>query len=131
MGTMIKPNFSHGNREKTFFCANRRLVSHVVNAEYVTITNVELDQNTAFEGAMKLFKRETNNSNVVNEMRRRRYHEEAWMMRRRKEKERLMKAKMPRNFMTFDDKNPLADNTIFAQEYGTNGMLIDARRHRT
>merc|ERR1712226_1335770 len=51
---------------------------------------------------MKLFKREANNSNVINEMKRRRYHEEAWMTRRRKEKERSMKIKVFINVMTFD-----------------------------
>lgn len=102
----------------------------IIKDEYVTAANVEVDQQTAFEGSMKLFRRESNNSNVVNEMKRRRYHEEAWMMRRRKEKERTMKAKFPRNIMTFDDKNPLADNTIFAQEYGNNELLLNSRRNK-
>merc|ERR1719169_298115 len=62
---------------------------------------------------MKIFKREVNNSNVVIEMKRRRYHEESWMTRRRKEKERSMRAKAPINITTFDDKNPLADNSFF------------------
>merc|ERR1719316_2289330 len=62
---------------------------------------------------MKTFRREINNSNIISELKRRRYHEEAWMMRRRKEKERSMKAKAPMNVTTFDDKNPLADNSFF------------------
>merc|ERR1719359_2175165 len=93
---------------------------HVVKSEYVTAANVEIDQRTTFEGAMKLFRREVNNSNVINEMKRRRYHEEAWMTRRRKEKERSMRAKATVNIATFDDKNPLTESTIFASDYGIN-----------
>merc|ERR1711959_169264 len=89
-----------------------------VNAEYATAANVEIDQQTVFEAGMKLFRREANLSNVVNEMRRRRYHEETWMMRRRKEKERTMKPKFRQIKMTFEDKNPYFVNTTFAQEYG-------------
>merc|ERR1712170_2351 len=90
----------------------------VIRSEYVTTSNVEIDQKTTFEGAMRIFKREVNNSNVINDMKRRRYHEEAWMMRRRKEKERTMRAKAPRSITTFDEKNPLTDNTIFSHDYG-------------
>merc|ERR1719408_110287 len=99
-------------------------------SEYVTAANVEIDQRTTFEGAMKLFRREVNNSNVINEMKRRRFHEEAWMIRRRKEKERSMRAKAPLNFMTFDDKNPLTDNSIFAPEYCANDINSSSSRNR-
>merc|ERR1712048_443907 len=98
--------------------------------DYSTAANVELDQRTTFEGAMKLFRREVNNSNVINEMKRRRYHEEAWMMRRRKEKERSMRAKAFLNIMTFDDKNPLTDNSIFAPEYCVNDITFSFSRNR-
>merc|ERR1712118_401348 len=101
-----------------------------VKSEYVTTANVEIDQRTTFEGAMKLFRREVNNSNVINEMKRRRYHEEAWMMRRRKEKERSMRAKASLNIMTFDDKNPLTDNSIFAPEYCANDVISSSSRNK-
>merc|ERR1712224_167873 len=88
------------------------------------------DQRTTWEGAMKLFRREVNNSNVINEMKRRRYHEEAWMTRRRKEKERSMRAKAFTNVMTFDDKNPLTDNSILAPEYCVNDIIFSSSRNR-
>merc|ERR1712193_138431 len=102
----------------------------VTKSETVTTVNVEIDQRTTFEGAMKLFRREVNNSNVVNEMKRRRYHEEAWMMRRRKEKERSMKVKALINITTFDDKNPLADNSFFDTELYENHMLFGSAKNR-
>merc|ERR1719446_1264870 len=102
----LGPNYLRKNLDNLPF--------HISRSEYVTAANVEIDQRTTFEGAMKLFRREVNNSNVINEMKRRRYHEEAWMTRRRKEKERSMRAKSFTNVMTFDDKNPLTDNSIFA-----------------
>merc|ERR1711998_607110 len=95
-----------------------------------TTANVEIDQRTSFDGALKLFKREVNNSNVINEMKRRRFHEEAWMIRRRKEKERSMRAKAPLNVITFDDKNPLTDNSIFAPEYCANDITSSSSRNR-
>merc|ERR1719230_2041942 len=70
---------------------------------------------------MKLFRREVNNSNVINEMKRRRYHEEAWMTRRRKRKERTLRAKLPQNVITFNDRNPLLENMIFAHDYRVDG----------
>merc|ERR1719343_2013254 len=116
------------NFSKLKICNNRRdllrSMQIFIRSEYVTTANVEIDQRTTFEGAMRIFKREVNNSNIVNEMKRRRYHEEPWMMRRRKVKERTMKAKFYRNVMTFDDKNPLADSTVFAQEYGVDETRI-------
>merc|ERR1712226_1703121 len=85
-------------RKSNLIGENFNNLSHnEVKSEYVTAANVEIDQRTTFEGAMKLFRREVNNSNVINEMKRRRYHEEAWMTRRRKEKERSMRAKAPMN----------------------------------
>jgi len=94
-----------------------RILRLTIREEYVTVVNVELNNQIAFEGALRLFKREFNNSNVVNEMRRRRYHEEAWMMRRRKEKERMMKVKVNRNLVSYEDRNPMTVNTIFARDY--------------
>merc|ERR1712110_318280 len=90
----------------------------IIKSDYVTTANIEIDHRITFEGAIRLFKREDNNSNLVNEMKRRRYHEEAWMMRRRKEKERMMKRKFSHNVISFDEKNPLSDSTIFAHDYG-------------
>merc|ERR1712190_27572 len=89
-----------------------------------TSANVEIDQKNTFEGSLRIFKREVNNSNVVNEMKRRRYHEEAWMMRRRKEKERKMKRKVIFSIMTYDKKNPLTEITVFAHEYGISDTLL-------
>merc|ERR1711920_1077711 len=94
----------------------------------VTTANVELDQQTAFESAMRIFKREVNNSNIINEVKRRRYYEEAWMTRRRKEKERALKAKTFRRVITYDDKNPLADNSVFASEFGVIDTLLKPQR---
>merc|ERR1711990_925819 len=96
-----------------------------IQSEYATAANVELDQRTTFEGAMKLFKREVNNSNVINELKRRRYHEEAWMARRRKEKERNMRAKRTRNVMTLYDRDQTIENTIFEEEYGMSDTLVE------
>merc|ERR1712014_231694 len=95
-----------------------------------TTANVEIDQRTTFDSAIKLFKREVNNSNVINEMKRRRYHEESWMMRRRKQKERSMRTKVPLNIMTFDDKNPLTDNTIFTPEYCANDIVSSLLKNK-
>merc|ERR1719159_2282339 len=101
------------------------IIQTIVKSDYVTTANAEVDQRTTFEGAIRLFKREVNNSNLINEMKRRRYHEEAWMMRRRKEKERTMKNRMPRYVMTFADKNPLAGNTVFAQKFEASDSLLN------
>merc|ERR550537_2074147 len=101
-----------------------------IKAERVSIASIELDQYTGFEGAMKLFKREVNNSNVVVEMRRRRYHEETWLARRRKEKERTMKVKFPRNVVTFDEKNPMSENTVFTVDYNAGKHLRNPWRHK-
>merc|ERR1712224_1181050 len=84
------------------------------------------DQRTTFEGAMRLFRREVNNSNIISELKRRRYHEEAWMARRRKEKERSMRAKQPRNVMTFSDRHHVIENTIFEGEYGTSNNSVES-----
>merc|ERR1711959_564576 len=99
-------------------------------AARATVANVELDQHASFEGAMKLFKREVNNANVVVEMRRRRYHEETWMMRRRKEKERTMKARFPRNVVTFNEKNPMSENTVFTTDYNIGNAPQNPWRHK-
>merc|ERR1712151_98199 len=101
-----------------------------IRSDYVTSANIEIDHQTTFESALKLFKREANNSNVINEMKRRRYHEEAWMLRRRKEKERAMRAKRLYNVMTFDDKNPLTDNTVFTQEYSITDKLFEPKLNK-
>merc|ERR1739847_221736 len=82
-------------------------------AERATTANIELDQHTDFDVAMKLFRREINNSNVINELKRRRYHEETWMTRRRKIKERGMRAKRTRNVMTLYDRDQTIENTVF------------------
>merc|ERR1712017_4375 len=95
-----------------------------IKAERVTIANVELDQYSNFDGAMKLFRREINNSNIISELKRRRYHEEAWMMRRRKEKERSSRAKRTRNVMTLYDRNNSIENIIFEEEYGVSGNPV-------
>merc|ERR1719235_2604808 len=95
-------------------------------AERATIANVELDQQSNFDGAMKTFRREINNSNIISELKRRRYHEEAWMTRRRKEKERSMRAKQPRNVITFSDKHHIIENTIFEEEYGTGDNPVES-----
>merc|ERR1712224_1079155 len=84
------------------------------------------DQRTTFEGAMKLFRREVNNSNVINELKRRRYHEEAWMARRRKEKERSMRAKQMRNVMTLYDKHRVFESAIFEEEYGAGDYSVES-----
>merc|ERR1711972_679424 len=86
------------------------------------------DQQTAFESAMRIFKREVNNSNIINEVKRRRYYEEAWMTRRRKEKERALKAKTFQRVITYDDKNPLTDNSVFASEFGVIDTLLKPQR---
>merc|ERR1712050_273119 len=119
----IYKNFLNGlslkhHYKKTFFVSDI-----VAKAEMVTSANVDVDQYLTFEAAMKLFKREVNNSNIVNETKRRRYHEKAWMSRRRKEKERLMKAKFYRKTMTYHDKNPLIDNNVFALDSNINDKL--------
>eukprot|EP00747_Dinoflagellata_sp_TGD_P153377 gnl/TRDRNA2_/TRDRNA2_177386_c0_seq1.p1 gnl/TRDRNA2_/TRDRNA2_177386_c0~~gnl/TRDRNA2_/TRDRNA2_177386_c0_seq1.p1 ORF type:complete len:147 (+),score=5.27 gnl/TRDRNA2_/TRDRNA2_177386_c0_seq1:32-472(+) len=95
-------------------------------AERATVANVELDQQANFDGAMKTFRREINNSNIISELKRRRYHEEAWMMRRRKEKERSMRAKQYRNVMTFSDRHHVIENTIFEEEYGTSDNPVES-----
>merc|ERR1719159_376739 len=100
-------------------------IQTIIKSDYVTTANIEVDHRTTFEGAVRLFKREVNNSNLINEMKRRRYHEEAWMMRRRKEKERTMKRKFSYNVMSFDEKNPLSDSTIFAHDYGISDSLLN------
>merc|ERR1719413_303969 len=103
-------------------------VEIVTHSDYVTTANVELDQQTAFESAMRIFKREVNNSNIINEVKRRRYHEEAWMTRRRKEKERILKAKTFQRVITYDDRNPLTDNSVFAAEFGVIDTLLKPQR---
>merc|ERR1712039_110591 len=103
-------------------------VKIVTYSDYVTTANVELDQQTAFESAMRIFKREVNNSNIINEVKRRRYYEEAWMTRRHKEKERAMKAKTFRRVETYDDKNPLTDNSVFASDFGVIDTLLKPQR---
>merc|ERR1712014_368829 len=99
-----------------------------MGSDYVTTANVELDQQTAFESAMRIFKREVNNSNIINEVKRRRYYVEAWMTRRRKEKERALKAKTFQRVITYDDKNPLTDNSVFASEFGVIDTLLKPQR---
>merc|ERR1719265_2878503 len=95
-------------------------------AERTTIANVELDRHANFDGAMKIFKREINNSNIINELKRRRYHEEAWMTHRRKEKERSMRAKQSSNAMTFNEEHHMIENTIFEEEYGTSNNSVQS-----
>merc|ERR1711933_534752 len=95
---------------------------------YVTTANVELDQQTTFESAMRIFKREVNNSNIINEVKRRRYYEEAWMIRRRKEKEKTLKTKTFQRIITYDDRNPLTDNSVFAAEFGVIDTLLKPQR---
>merc|ERR1719281_1182735 len=95
-------------------------------AERATVANVELDQQANFDSAMKIFRREINNSNIISELKRRRYHEEAWMMRRRKEKERSMRAKQYRNVITFSDRHHVIENTIFEDEYGTSDNPVES-----
>merc|ERR1712113_767831 len=103
-------------------------VKIAVYSDYITTANVELDQQTTFETAMRIFKREVNNSNIINEVKRRRYYEEAWMTRRRKEKERALKAKTFQRIITYDDKNPLTDNSVFASEFGVIDTLLKPQR---
>merc|ERR1712224_241553 len=107
------------------------IISHKIKikAERATIANVELDQRSNFDGAMKLFRREINNSNVINELKRRRYHEETWMMRRRKMKERGMRAKRTRNVMTLYERDQSNENTIFDDEFGTSDILVESWRN--
>merc|ERR1712050_50601 len=104
---------------------NNLVVQKYVRSDRAAIANVEIDQRTTFESAIKLFKREVNNSNIINEMKRRRYHEESLMMRRRKKKERTMKNKFLNRVITFEDKNPLTENTIFSHEYCVSNKFID------
>merc|ERR1719343_258528 len=103
-------------------------VKIAVYSDYVTAANVELDQQTTFETAMRIFKREVNNSNIINEVKRRRYYEEAWMTRRRKEKERTLKTKTFQRIITYDDRNPLTDNSVFAAEFGVIDTLLKPQR---
>merc|ERR1711933_664490 len=116
MGSTVMYSSKHNSLyifdHKGLISKSRIVIRHSGRAEYVTVANVELDQQTPIESAIKLFKRECNNSNVISEMRRRRYHEKTWMMRRRKEKERIAKRKSTRNIITLDEKNPLRTHNI-------------------
>merc|ERR1719456_1718243 len=111
-------------RYKKNFLSTKILSKMKIKAERVTIANVELDQYSNFDGAMKLFRREINNSNIISELKRRRYHEEAWMTRRRKEKERGLRAKRTRNVMTLYDRNNSIENIIFEEEYGVSDASV-------
>merc|ERR1740138_1855137 len=123
---MIRIYKYHNKIIKTANCIRKNYsIQTIIKPDFVVTANVEVDQRTTFEGAIRLFKREVNNSNLINEMKRRRYHEEAWMMRRRKEKERTMKRKFSYNVMSFDEKNPLSDSTIFAHDYGISDSLLN------
>merc|ERR1711979_175250 len=48
--------------------------------------------------------------------------------RRRKEKERTLKAKTFRRVITYDDRNPLTDNSVFAAEFGVIDTLLKPQR---
>merc|ERR1712039_110944 len=122
---MIYYNLLNGLNSKYNYKRSFFFSDIVAKAEMITSANVDIDQYLTFEAAMKLFKREVNNSNIVNEAKRRRYHEKAWLSRRRKEKERLMKAKFHRKIMTYHDKNPLIDNNVFALDSNINDKLLD------
>merc|ERR1719463_413425 len=107
---MISLNKSYNQTiQSAHYLRKKYSIRTIIKSDYVTTANIEVDHRTTFEGAVRLFKREVNNSNLINEMKRRRYHEEAWMMRRRKEKERTMRANTLQSFITFDEKNPLTD----------------------
>merc|ERR1712099_143279 len=48
--------------------------------------------------------------------------------RRRKEKERTLKAKTFQRVITYDDRNPLTDNSVFAAEFGVIDTLLKPQR---
>merc|ERR1719229_2116100 len=87
-------------------------VKIAVYSDYATAANVELDQQTTFESAMRIFKREVNNSNIINEVKRRRYHEEAWMARRRKQKKNSYENNSFTNSTSKSDNNDLSKETV-------------------
>lgn len=73
-----------------------------------------------FDAAMKTFRRECNNAEIVTECRRRRYFEDAVTERKRKEKERFVKLKKYKTFrpQSMSDRVGLADLPLWAEDFG-------------